>query len=116
MRALVFESDFPNDRGGRPAKADEPSTPVNTFDGLKTARWGLGLGRDGSGERGLKGCSPLGAVRVRENQFPGVLISENRSHHSTVYPQGGAVGGRRELAGQVGHHRRNFIHGGKALQ
>jgi hypothetical protein len=55
-------------------------------------------------------------IRGLENQFEGFLISENCFHHAAVYPQCGAVGGRRKFAGQVGHHCRNFIHGGKALQ
>jgi hypothetical protein len=52
----------------------------------------------------------------QENQFQRFLISEDCFHYAAVYPQCGAVGGRRKFTSQVGHHRRNFIHGGKALQ
>jgi len=34
-----------------------------------------------------------------EDQFQEFLISENCFHHAAVYPQGGAIGGRRKFAG-----------------
>jgi hypothetical protein len=38
-------------------------------------------------------------IRGLEDQFHGFLISENCFHHAAVYPQCGAIGGRREFAG-----------------
>src|SRR5882757_3851493 len=44
------------------------------------------------------------------------LVSENRPHDTAIYSQSCSVCRRRELASQVDRHRRDFIHGGKALQ
>jgi hypothetical protein len=57
-----------------------------------------------------------GAIRSPQDQYQGLFTSENRFHHAAVDPQGRTIGGRRKLAGQIGHHCRNFIHGGKAPQ
>jgi hypothetical protein len=55
-------------------------------------------------------------IRSLEDQFQGLFTSENCFHHAAVDPQRRTIGGRRKLAGQISHHCRNFIHGGKALQ
>jgi hypothetical protein len=59
----------------------------------------------------------VGPIRGRDrvSRYSSAIL-ENRFHHAAVHPQRRTIGGRRKLAGHVGHHCRNFIHSGKALQ
>ena len=78
----------------------------------------IGNGKSAYSEQSLRSPQARLSVLIRSlgDQVQGLFTSENCFHHAAVDPQRRTIGGRRKLAGQIGHHCRNFIHGGKALQ